>query len=340
MQQRSALQVQGKSPLHGFSHSFCSSRKHVTAEWSLSSLFSLRFKEVAQVFEVFNHMPLLFRCIGSSSTISITGEMGNDEWTVITLQLTDAFLSPSLFVFNGGLWRNGCSAAFMSGADGCLSCTVYCHKTLPQHCSSCLEWCFPYRTEGGIVIPDISFRSYRCIGKSTFLVKLLNVLPYFLHAVFAHINSKKWRRSLRFSIICPCFSDALEAAALSPSLVKWEMMSGQSSLCSSLMHFAAHLFLSLMVVSGGMVAVQPSCPGQVNSFPLALRWVPFLHSLLPQNTATTLFFLVTFSLNVYVTCVAAWNGVFPIALKVALLYWASPSALIGVLASPHFSLSS
>eukprot|EP00105_Crassostrea_gigas_P027922 XP_011449419.1 PREDICTED: uncharacterized protein LOC105343675 isoform X1 [Crassostrea gigas] len=101
------------SSLHGPFHQ----RKHVTAEWSLSSLFSLRFKEVAQVFEVFNHMPLLFRCIGSSSTISITGEMGNDEWTVITLQLTDAFRSPSLFVFNGGLWRNGCSAAFMSGTD-------------------------------------------------------------------------------------------------------------------------------------------------------------------------------------------------------------------------------
>nr|XP_034315315.1 uncharacterized protein LOC105343675 isoform X1 [Crassostrea gigas]XP_034315316.1 uncharacterized protein LOC105343675 isoform X1 [Crassostrea gigas]XP_034315317.1 uncharacterized protein LOC105343675 isoform X1 [Crassostrea gigas] len=100
------------SSLHGPFHQ----RKHVTAEWSLSSLFSLRFKEVAQVFEVFNHMPLLFRCTGSSSTISITGEMGNDEWTVITLQLTDAFRSPSLFVFNGGLWRNGCSAAFMSGA--------------------------------------------------------------------------------------------------------------------------------------------------------------------------------------------------------------------------------
>lgn len=93
----------------------------MTAEWSPSSLFSLRFKEVAQVFEVFNHMPLLFRCIGSSSTISITGEMGNDEWTVITLQLTDAFRSPSLFVFNGGLWRNGCSAAFMSGAGKFLS---------------------------------------------------------------------------------------------------------------------------------------------------------------------------------------------------------------------------
>nr|XP_034320578.1 uncharacterized protein LOC109619610 [Crassostrea gigas]XP_034320579.1 uncharacterized protein LOC109619610 [Crassostrea gigas] len=62
------------------------------------------------------HGPFHQRCIGSSSTISITGEMGNDEWTVITLQLTDAFRSPSLFVFNGGLWRNGCSAAFMCGS--------------------------------------------------------------------------------------------------------------------------------------------------------------------------------------------------------------------------------
>ncbi|XP_052695234.1 uncharacterized protein LOC128173574 [Crassostrea angulata] len=62
------------------------------------------------------HGPFHQRCTISSSTISITGEMGNDEWTVITLQLTDAFRSPSLFVFNGGLWRNGCSAAFMSGA--------------------------------------------------------------------------------------------------------------------------------------------------------------------------------------------------------------------------------
>ena len=39
----------------------------------------------------------------------------------ITLQLTDSFCSPSLFVFNGGLWRNGCSAAFMSGAGKFLS---------------------------------------------------------------------------------------------------------------------------------------------------------------------------------------------------------------------------
>ncbi|XP_052695486.1 uncharacterized protein LOC128173849 [Crassostrea angulata] len=67
------------------------------------------------------HGPFHQRCIGSSSTISITGEMRNDEWTVITLQLTDAFRSPSLFVFNGGLWRNGCSAAFMSGAGKFLS---------------------------------------------------------------------------------------------------------------------------------------------------------------------------------------------------------------------------
>ncbi|XP_052690735.1 uncharacterized protein LOC128168611 [Crassostrea angulata] len=65
--------------------------------------------------------PFHQRCTGSSSTISITGEMGNDEWTVITLQLTDSFRSPSLFVFNGGLWRNGCSAAFMSGAGKFLS---------------------------------------------------------------------------------------------------------------------------------------------------------------------------------------------------------------------------
>nr|XP_034332856.1 uncharacterized protein LOC105323851 [Crassostrea gigas] len=67
------------------------------------------------------HGPFHQRCTGSSSTISITGEMGNDEWTVITLQLTDSFRSPSLFVFNGGLWRNGCSAAFMSGAGKFLS---------------------------------------------------------------------------------------------------------------------------------------------------------------------------------------------------------------------------
>eukprot|EP00105_Crassostrea_gigas_P036819 XP_019920967.1 PREDICTED: uncharacterized protein LOC105323851 isoform X2 [Crassostrea gigas] len=46
------------------------------------------------------------RCTGSSSTISITGEMGNDEWTVITLQLTDAFaahLFLSLMVVSGGM---------------------------------------------------------------------------------------------------------------------------------------------------------------------------------------------------------------------------------------------
>uniref|UniRef100_K1PZ74 Uncharacterized protein n=1 Tax=Magallana gigas TaxID=29159 RepID=K1PZ74_MAGGI len=98
----SKIQVQGKSSLHGFSHSFCSSRKHVTAERSLSSLFSLRVKKVVQVFEVFNHMPLLSRCTGSSGTISITGEMRNDEWTVIPLQLTDAFCSPSFFMSNGG----------------------------------------------------------------------------------------------------------------------------------------------------------------------------------------------------------------------------------------------
>lgn len=107
----SKLQVQGKSPLHGFSHSFCSSRKHVTAEWSLSSLFSLRFKEVAQVFEVFNDMSLVFRCNGSSDTISSTGEM--TMWTVITLQFTDAVRSPSLFISNGALWRNSCSAVFI-----------------------------------------------------------------------------------------------------------------------------------------------------------------------------------------------------------------------------------
>uniref|UniRef100_A0A8W8M311 Uncharacterized protein n=1 Tax=Magallana gigas TaxID=29159 RepID=A0A8W8M311_MAGGI len=61
-----------------------------------------------------------------------------------------------------------------------------------------------------------------------------------------------------------CFiKDAQEAAAPSPSPVKWEMTSGPSSLYSSPMHSVAHLFSSLMVVSGGMIAMQSSCPGQV-----------------------------------------------------------------------------
>lgn len=47
-------------------------------------------KEVVQVFEVFSYMLLLFRCTRSSSTVSITGEMGNVEWMAETMQLTDA----------------------------------------------------------------------------------------------------------------------------------------------------------------------------------------------------------------------------------------------------------
>lgn len=54
----SNFQVLGESSLHGFSHGIGSSRKHVTAEWSLSCLSSLRVREVALVFEVFNDMPL------------------------------------------------------------------------------------------------------------------------------------------------------------------------------------------------------------------------------------------------------------------------------------------
>ncbi|XP_062575509.1 uncharacterized protein LOC134237427 [Saccostrea cucullata] len=57
--------------------------------------------------------------------------------------------------------------------------------------------------------------------------------------------------------------DAPDAATLSPSLVKWDMTSGRSSLCNSPTQLAAHRFSSPMVVSGGMVAVQSSCPGQV-----------------------------------------------------------------------------
>lgn len=109
--------------------------------------------------------------------------------------------------------------------------------------------------------------------------------------------------------------------------------------CSSPMHFAANHYSSPLVVSGGNGAVHSSCPRQITSFSLALRWVHFLDILQPRNTVTT-FFLVTFSLKVFVTCVAVWNGVFPIALNVALLYLASPSVLVNMLASPHFSLKS
>jgi len=51
-----------------------------------------------------------------------------------------------------------------------------------------LVWQFPDRTEGGIVKRGIFIRSYRCIGKSTYLIKLLNVLIYFLYAVFVQIS--------------------------------------------------------------------------------------------------------------------------------------------------------
>lgn len=88
--------------------------------------------------------------------------------------------------------------------------------------------------------------------------------------------------------------------------------------CSSLMHSAADLFSSPMVVC--------FC-----SFKMGAT--------LAQLTATT-FFLTTFSLKVYATCAAAWSGVFPMALKVKLLYRTSPSAFVDVLASPHFLLRS
>ncbi|XP_062602349.1 uncharacterized protein LOC134264059 isoform X2 [Saccostrea cucullata] len=54
-----------------------------------------------------------------------------------------------------------------------------------------------------------------------------------------------------------------DAAALSPLLMKWDMISGRSSLRNSPTQLAAHLFSSPMMVSGGMVAVQSSCPGHV-----------------------------------------------------------------------------
>lgn len=125
--------------------------------------------------------------------------------------------------------------------------------------------------------------------------------------------------------------NGLKAAALSPSPVKLEMQLTD-----------AFRSQSLFIPIGGLWgngAVHSSCPRQITSFSLALRWVHFLDILQPRNTVTT-FFLVTFSLKVFVTCVAVWNGVFPIALNVALLYLASPSVLVNMLASPHFSLKS
>lgn len=111
---------------------------------------------------------------------------------------------------------------------------------------------------------------------------------------------------------------------------------GRSSLCSSLMHFAANRYSSPLVVSGGWCSTVFMSWAD-NFLSLGSKMSAFLGQLTTTKYCHNIF-LVTFSLKVYPTCVAAWNGVLPIALKVALLYRASPSVLINMLASPHFSL--
>lgn len=54
------LQVQGKSVLQIFSHSIDFYWGNATAEESLCGLFSLRVKDVVQVFETFNDKPFFF----------------------------------------------------------------------------------------------------------------------------------------------------------------------------------------------------------------------------------------------------------------------------------------
>lgn len=80
-------------------------------------LFSLRVKEVEQVFEVLNVKTLLFKWSESSGTISIIGEMGN--------KYGRSSLCSSLmyFAIHPHWWSLGgwCSTVFMSWADNFLS---------------------------------------------------------------------------------------------------------------------------------------------------------------------------------------------------------------------------
>lgn len=78
-----------------------------------STFIYKRFPYIVPKFQCWVSMTQI-ECTRSSGTI--TCEMGNDEWTVITLQFTDAFHSSSLLISNSGLWRNVCIAVFMSWA--------------------------------------------------------------------------------------------------------------------------------------------------------------------------------------------------------------------------------